>query len=255
MIATATNAQQMTEVMLPLARDVARRYPSRGVQREDIQGEAYVALCKASQDYFRQEADPGDPEKWIASRIRSHLSAYVRDQLFPYLAGVPDRLKRTAVKVHLATERVKARGIPRPTYEQIAGEANISLDKVKAVAEIRGVVVRQTAVECYEDPAKLRGADPFELVPAFGPQPGFEEHRPCSEVIRHPIRKGSSLCCMACHASGMDHHPALRRDRMTDPKPEKKPVVPQVESRKPQKEKRKERRSRLYPPQVAAVSA
>lgn len=35
-----------------------------------------------------------------------------------------------------------------------------------------------------------------------------------------PIRAGSSFCCMICHASGKDDHPALKRDPATDPAPE-----------------------------------
>lgn len=38
-----------------------------------------------------------------------------------------------------------------------------------------------------------------------------------------PLRAGSSFCCMICHTSGKDDHPALRRDPKTDPAPEPMP--------------------------------
>jgi hypothetical protein len=63
---------------------------------------------------------------------------------------------------------------------------------------------------------------------------------------RGPIRRGSVLCCMVCSRSGMDDHPALRRDPRTDPRPDPEPRA--VPATKPAagNETRKERRQRLY---------
>lgn len=58
------------------------------------------------------------------------------------------------------------------------------------------------------------------LVPLFPVGP----LTPSSECCHHgPIRPGSNFCCMICHASGIDDHPALQRDPKTDPAPEPKP--------------------------------
>lgn len=49
----------------------------------------------------------------------------------------------------------------------------------------------------------------------------------CADVHpRGPIPKGSTCCCAACDKSGVDDHPALRRDPRTDPKPDPKPKPP-----------------------------
>lgn len=60
---------------------------------------------------------------------------------------------------------------------------------------------------------------------------------------RGPIRTGSVLCCMVCHQSGIDGHPAMKRDPVSDPKPEKKPAPPAAPTGR---ETRKQRRARVY---------
>ena len=61
---------------------------------------------------------------------------------------------------------------------------------------------------------------------------------------------------MVCHSSGMDEHPGLRRDPLTDPSPESKPapaadgVVPSEAGGS--RETRKQRRRRLFAEAVAA---
>jgi hypothetical protein len=83
---------------------------------------------------------------------------------------------------------------------------------------------------------------PPRLVPLF-PIGAYTPQSPCGH--KRPIKPGSSLCCMVCHTSGMDRHPALRRDPRTDPAPEPKPKPP-VAQTKSQRETRKKRRQRLY---------
>lgn len=82
-----------------------------------------------------------------------------------------------------------------------------------------------------DDERAVRALDRFRglgLVPLF-PITSFVPGSACPH--HGPIRPGSSLCCMVCDTSGLDHHPALQRDPATDPKPERKP------DRKPQTRK------------------
>jgi hypothetical protein len=59
-----------------------------------------------------------------------------------------------------------------------------------------------------------------------------------------PIRAGSVFCCMVCSRSGIDDHPALKRDPRTDPRPESKAAAPaRVAS---VHETRRQRRQRLH---------
>jgi hypothetical protein len=82
---------------------------------------------------------------------------------------------------------------------------------------------------------------PPRLVPLFPIGP-FTPASACPH--QGPIRRGSVICCMVCSRSGMDDHPALKRDPGTDPPPEPKPVVTPRPARG--RETRKERRRRLF---------
>jgi len=92
----------------------------------------------------------------------------------------------------------------------------------------------------------------LELVPIF-PIGSFTPSSECPH--RGPIPKGSLACCMVCSRSGVDDHPALKRDPATDPKPEPGPA-PREEGAEPGREgripdagrpeTRRERRARLF---------
>jgi hypothetical protein len=96
----------------------------------------------------------------------------------------------------------------------------------------------------------------LELVPLF-PIGAFT---PTSKCPHHaPIRAGSLFCCMVCSTSGIDDHPALQLDPMTDPQPEPVPAASNAAPKSPTgsrssspldpaagRETRKERRRRQY---------
>jgi hypothetical protein len=117
---------------------------------------------------------------------------------------------------------------------------------VRAIASREGLPIRRVRFGLARAQAQEQGCGsestvrPPRLVPLFPIGP----YSPLSRC-RHtrPIQSGSLLCCMICHESGMDRHPALRRDPRTDPKPEPEPTsklqtVP--------RETRKERRLRRF---------
>ncbi|MGO9471071.1 MAG: hypothetical protein ACLQVF_43825 [Isosphaeraceae bacterium] len=110
----------------------------------------------------------------------------------------------------------------------------------RSITRVRFGVARARAQEkCTATTSAVR---PPRLVPLF-PIGAYTPHSDCAH--RRQIEPGSSLCCMVCHASGMDRHPALRRDPRTDPAPEPKPqAAPEPAWNAP--ETRKERRQRLF---------
>jgi hypothetical protein len=85
----------------------------------------------------------------------------------------------------------------------------------------------------------------FRLIPLF-PIGAFTPRSACPH--HDTIERGSRLCCMVCHGSGMDDHPGLERDPKTDPSPEPtpKPAVDAAAPSKARKSKvtRKQRRRR-----------
>ncbi len=120
----------------------------------------------------------------------------------------------------------------------------------KAVASRSGVNVRhihiaaaRAARQEYRSRA-ARDLHPPRLIPLF-PIGGYSPHSVCAH--HRPIEIGSVLCCMVCHSSGMDGHPALCLDRTTLPAPEHKVAA---SARKGPSETRILRRRKLFGSQV-----
>jgi hypothetical protein len=90
------------------------------------------------------------------------------------------------------------------------------------------------------------------LIPLFPIGP-YTPQSACPHL--EAIEQGSALCCMVCHSSGMDAHPALRRDPRTDPAPEPKAEpAPNLALRAKtgeSPETRKQRRRRMFAQQTA----
>ena len=115
----------------------------------------------------------------------------------------------------------------------------------KAIAIREGVSIFRVRFGLARAEAHERGCcidnavRPPRLVPLFPIGP----YTPLSSC-RHsrPIQSGSVLCCMICHESGIDWHPALLRDPRTDPAPEPKPTpMPQnvaCETRRQRRQRR-----------------
>ena len=93
------------------------------------------------------------------------------------------------------------------------------------------------------------------LIPLF-PIGSYTPQSACPHL--EPIEEGSALCCMVCNGSGMDAHPALRRDPRTDPAPEPKTEPASDLASQPKTgeshETRKQRRRRMFA-QHAATAA
>jgi hypothetical protein len=120
------------------------------------------------------------------------------------------------------------------SVETIAAREGVGVKRVRfglarAKAQEKGVVTTGTV-------------RPPRLVPLF-PIGAYTPQSTCGH--RRPIEAGSALCCMVCHQSGMDRHPALRRDPRSEPAPEPKPK-PAPNPIDTQRETRKERRQRLF---------
>lgn len=75
-----------------------------------------------------------------------------------------------------------------------------------------------------------------EMVPLF-PITSFVRDSSCSH--QGPVKTGSFFVCMICYQSGMDHHPALQRSPLTDPKPEPEPTSKPLTPDKPKDGSRK----------------
>jgi hypothetical protein len=133
--------------------------------------------------------------------------------------------------------------------EEIAAREGVAVDRVRfGIRRAEAQESRLSKDDLIEDLKPGRSGDlGFRLIPLF-PIGAFTPQTPCPH--HRAIQRGSTLCCMVCHASGMDDHPGLRREPETDPAPELQ-TASALEDPAPDKavavhETRKQRRRRLY---------
>lgn len=245
----AATMEELVVLGLSLAKRLAEEWSQGGVDRQDLESEAFYALTMAARSHSRKGYPARTFLAFAARKIGWRLDFFVGTYKFR-LVKVPKRLLESVIRVMRSIEYLARRGIIRPTTPQIAGESLLSEDSVVEVLGLPAVVTLQREVERAEFIGGWRANGEPELVPIFGPQPGFTPRTSCDEIhSRGPIRQGSACCCMACHQSGMDHHPLLQRRRLTDPKPEPKPTAMPVTPGPASKETRREKRARLFPPE------
>jgi len=114
----------------------------------------------------------------------------------------------------------------------------------RSIANREGVSIRRVRFGVARARAQEKSSSgqhilrPPRLIPLFPVGP----YTPQSSCAHHQaIQWGSVLCCMVCHRSGMDEHPALQRDAVTEPAPEPVPSFGKIS-----RETRRQRRQRLF---------
>jgi hypothetical protein len=116
--------------------------------------------------------------------------------------------------------------------EQVSRRDRKYLDLIRAGNPIRDIARKYhvTTKTVYNGLERARLAErpstrtiprPPKVEPIFGCK-AWSPQTACDDIHHGPIQHGSSCCCMVCSRSGMDHHPALRRDPRTDPRPERR---------------------------------
>jgi hypothetical protein len=107
------------------------------------------------------------------------------------------------------------------TIETIALLCGVGLATVhKGIAAAKNRQRQAVQPEPVETAAPRQPAWVREMTPMF-PIVSFVPGVACPH--KGPIPRGSRFVCAVCHQSGMDAHPALRRDLATEPQPEPKP--------------------------------
>ncbi len=129
------------------------------------------------------------------------------------------------------------------TLQAIADASHVSIGRVRAG------LARAEAAEAAPDPVP----NPLRLVPPrLMPLFPVGSYTPLSDCPHHgAIRPGSILCCMVCHQTGQDAHPALQRDGKTDPVPDSKPTTmgpPDPQTRKARRARMQAAKTTVLPP-------
>lgn len=244
--------EQAVEQYMPLARRLAERFHASGVDPDALESDATMALWAAARRAAQLEARGHKVKNFQAfatSRIRLELFKSVRDAPFAHLADVPIRLREAAEKCERAGEALLARGIRRPSAEQLAGEAGIAVWRADAVLSLTTIVPRQSAIEWADNTGSTAVRNPVaSLEPTFGVR-SFTPESGCPHY--GPIPMVSKLVCMVCHATGFDHHPLMKRTLASDPLPEPEPEdyqppVIEIKVQQHRTETRAVRRQRLF---------
>ena len=137
---------------------------------------------------------------------------------------------------------------------EIAAREGVSLQRVYFGLERARAMDKRPSRDVQNGPLSLdvKIAQVPRLIPLFPIGP-YTPQSACPHL--EPIEKGSALCCMVCHGSGMDGHPSLRRDPRTDPAPEPKTEPAPNLALRPKTgeshETRKQRRRRIFAQQTA----
>lgn len=94
---------------------------------------------------------------------------------------------------------------------------------------------------------------PPKLQPTFGCR-AWSGTSTCDHVHPHgPIPRGSVMCCMACHKSGVDHLKVLQITAADMPRPEPKPAPEEPKPREDGKRDLKQFRRKWKPSDDAGV--
>ena len=102
---------------------------------------------------------------------------------------------------------------------EIAAREGVSFRQVRDGLERARAMEKKASKDDLIESLKVSRLDDlgFRLMPLF-PIGAFTPQSACPH--HDSLEQGSRLCCMVCHASGMDDHPGLQRDPLTDPSPE-----------------------------------
>jgi RNA polymerase sigma-B factor len=117
--------------MLPLARNLARRFTGRGIETDDLEQVASVGLLQAVTRF-----DPSHGSNFLAfavPTITGELRRHFRDHA--WAMRVPRRVKDLTLSITAATETLTQRLGRSPTAPELAAELGVGTDEIiEAVA-------------------------------------------------------------------------------------------------------------------------
>jgi RNA polymerase sigma-B factor len=121
---------------LEFARRIACDWHGRGVDPDDLESEATVALWQAAQSYR-----PGTRafRGWAERCIVTALTSLVHNQPFPGGIAVPKDLRRVKRRLYKAAAELLSEGYDRPTPEEVCERSGIDLETAREALGLPGV--------------------------------------------------------------------------------------------------------------------
>lgn len=192
-------------------------------------GSIWGAVTRPAEDEAHNNGRTPEP-----GRTNDPVAWEVRESLWLEDVRCGHRTAEIAAREGLSPRRIQL-GIARARDREMAlrGWSSRARDRLQE-REMSGAEAGDAGGRWDRDRVPL-------LIPIF-PVQAFT---PRSECPHHgPIRPGTPFCCMVCSQSGMDAHPALKRDPRTDPKPEPRPAASAPRESKVGSTRKEKRRAR-----------
>jgi len=135
---------ELVESYLPLARAVARRFEGRGVEREDLQQVASIALMKAIERF-----EPSRGFRFVTYAIPT-IAGDVRNYLRDKASGmrVPRDARQKLYKMQQIREQFEREQLREPSARELAEAMQISPDELLLLLDMRN----QTDVTSLDAP-------------------------------------------------------------------------------------------------------
>jgi len=135
---------ELVESYLPLARAVARRFEGRGVEREDLQQVASIALMKAIERF-----EPARGFRFVTYAIPT-IAGDVRNYLRDKASGmrVPRDARQKLFKMQQIREQFEREQLREPSARELADAMQISPDELLMLLDMRN----QTDVTSLDAP-------------------------------------------------------------------------------------------------------
>jgi RNA polymerase sigma-B factor len=119
--------EAVTRMHLPLARSLAHRYVGKGIERDDLEQVAFLALLKAVQRFdLEQTTEFG---AYATPTITGELRRHFRDH--GWLVRPPRSLQERRQLVTDSRSRLEQSLGHEPSLEELAAELDLTLDAVK----------------------------------------------------------------------------------------------------------------------------
>jgi len=119
--------EAVTRAYLPLARSLAHRYAGKGIERDDLEQVAFLALLKAVQRF--DLAQPTEFGAYATPTITGELRRHFRDH--GWLVRPPRSLQERRQLVTEARSRLEQRLGHDPSLEELAANLDLSIAAVK----------------------------------------------------------------------------------------------------------------------------
>jgi RNA polymerase sigma-B factor len=184
-LAADENAQQdaldeLVRIHMPLARGLARRYTNRGLEPDDLEQVAFLALLKAIHRFDLDKTT--EFGAYATPTITGELRRHFRDH--GWLVRPPRTLQERRQLVSEARARLEQELGHEPGAEELAQELDLTVEEVKE-AQLAATNLRPVSLDAPVDPFDQQAATLHATLSDLADDPALDE----SIVVRHLVQQ------------------------------------------------------------------